>query len=66
MSRTLSLGLPNKPDCHEGLGYPSQLPLTTPGCRCRPSGAAARAAAARDGSQEETSPVELLQKPLEP
>jgi hypothetical protein len=29
MSRTLSLGLP-KTDCHFGLIYPAQVPLTTP------------------------------------
>jgi hypothetical protein len=29
MSRTPSLGLPST-DCHAGLAYPAQVPLTTP------------------------------------
>jgi hypothetical protein len=28
-SRTPSAGLPKMPDCHEGLGYPVQVPSTT-------------------------------------
>jgi hypothetical protein len=65
MSRTLSLGLPNRPDCHEGLGYPLQLPLTTPNVDAvpvaQPLGPPLPATVVR-----KTSPVELLQKPLEP